>query len=52
MNMDDERQRSVNASIERLRRRVKRLKDNDVDERILDLASILLGILDLLGDEL
>ncbi len=49
MNMDDERQRSIGAKIERLRQRVKKF------ERLPGLAGIcgvLLGILDLLGDEL
>jgi hypothetical protein len=56
MNMDDERQRSISAKIERLRQRAKShakltRAGQHRDER-LDLVGILLGILDLLGDEL
>ena len=51
MNMDDERQRSISAKIERLRQRVKSLREH-VKHRDSDVVGILLGILDLLGDEL
>lgn len=50
MNMDSERQRSLEASIERLRKRVKQLAQDD--PRAVIIVGILLGILDLLGDEL
>ena len=50
MNMDNERQRSLEAGIERLRKRAKKLAQDD--PRAIVLVGILLGILDLLGDEL
>lgn len=50
MNMDNERQRTIEASIERLRQRAKRLAKDDT--RAIVVVGILLGILDLLGDEL
>jgi hypothetical protein len=50
MNMDNERQRTLEASIERLRQRAKRLANDDT--RAIVVVGILLGILDLLGDEL
>jgi endonuclease IV len=50
MNMDNERQRTLEASIERLRQRAKRLAKDDT--RAIVVVGILLGILDLLGDEL
>ncbi len=50
MNMDNERSRTIEAKIERLRQRVKNLKrGSPLWSQTLD---ILLGILDLLGDEL
>lgn len=49
MNMDNERQRTIEASIERLR---QRLKNKDGPITIGQLRAVLLGILDLLGDEL
>ncbi len=53
MNMDDERQRSISAKIERLRQRAKRAKRLVPDDpRVAVIVDILLGILDLLGDEL
>ncbi len=54
MNMDNERQRTIEASIERLRKRANALKNlghND-PRAIIVINNILLGILDLLGDEL
>jgi hypothetical protein len=50
MNMDDERQRSISAKIERLRQRAKRLAQDQPSAIVV--VGILLGILDLLGDEL
>ena len=50
MNMDNERQRTIEASIERLRRRAKQLAKDDT--RTIVVVGILLGILDLLEDEL
>jgi hypothetical protein len=50
MNMDDERVRTINAKIERLRQRAKKLVQDD--PRTIVVVGILLGILDLLGDEL
>lgn len=50
MNMDNERQRTIEASIERLRQRAKRLAKDDTSAIVV--VGILLGILDLLGDEL
>jgi hypothetical protein len=52
MNMDNERQRTIEASIERLRQRTKRLAREDPAKQAVVLVGILLGILDLLGDEL
>ncbi len=49
MNMDDERQRSIDAKIERLRQRLKNMREPIT---IGQLRAVLLGILDLLGDEL
>jgi hypothetical protein len=49
MNMDNERQRTIEASIERLRQRLKRLRDPIT---AAELRAVLLGILDLLNDEL
>ncbi len=46
MNQIDERQRSINAKIDRLR---KRVKDGKIDPKV---AAMLLGLLDLLEDEL
>ena len=50
MNMDDERQRAINDRIERLRRRAKRQAQDNPS--LIVVAGILLGILDLLADEL
>ena len=50
MNMDDERNRAISAKIERLRQRAKRLAQDDT--RAIVVVGIILGILDLLGDEL
>jgi len=47
--MDNERSRSISAKIERLR---QRLKNKDGPITIGQLRAALLGILDLLGDEL
>jgi hypothetical protein len=49
MNMDNDRQRTIEASIERLR---QRLKNKEGPITIGRLRAVLLGILDLLGDEL
>ena len=49
MNMDNEHQRSINAKIARLRERLKDMRD---PVTIGQLRAVLLGILDLLGDEL
>ena len=46
---DDAQQRTIDAKIERLRARVKRIKE---DGGVGDYVGVLLGILDLLGDEL
>ena len=45
-----EQQRTIEARIERLRERIKRMAIND--SRAIAVAGILLGVLDLLGDEL
>jgi hypothetical protein len=45
-------QRSTDEKIARLRARVKTLRDVARDKTSLALLAILLGILDLLGDEL
>jgi len=50
MNMDNERQRTLEASIERLRKRAKKLAQDQPS--MIVAVGILLGILDLLGDEL
>jgi len=47
--MDDERSRSISAKIERLRQRLKNTREPIT---IGQLRAVLLGILDLLGDEL
>lgn len=49
---DDRRDRDINAKIERLRARVKTLRFMVRDENTLTILALLLGILDLLGDEL
>jgi hypothetical protein len=50
MNVDDDHQRAISNKIERLRRRAKRLAQDDLHAIVV--VGILLGILDLLGDEL
>ncbi len=50
MNMDNEHQRSINAKIERLRQRLKQHAEEERRDKLI--VGILLGILDLLGDEL
>lgn len=51
MGQDDQRSRS--ARIERLKRRVAALAEDDAKNRVSDpVVAILKGILDLLGDEL
>lgn len=52
MNMDDERQRSISAKVERLRQRAKQLGREVPAKQNIVTVGILLGILDLLGDEL
>lgn len=49
MNMDDEHVRSIKAKIERLRQRLKNTREPIT---IGQLRAVLLGILDLLEDEL
>lgn len=52
MSQIDERQRSINAKIERVRKRVKQAQFNATSAAEVNLCNALLGLLDLLGDEL
>ena len=52
MSQIDERQRSINAKIERLRTRLRQKPIATEREAIKLLAAVLAGLLDLLGDEL
>lgn len=50
MNQQTDEQRTADDKIARLRKRARRLADSD--SKMIDVANLLLGILDLLDDEL